>query len=553
MVLPLIIIIKAYLSDRKWKTNEVWPVLFNNIGNIYYVQNDYENAIKYHTRSLAIKEEMGDKKGIASSLNNLGINYFENGDYALASNYHRRSLVLKEEMGDRNGVANSLFNLGNIHKAEERYDSAINYLSKSLTIREELGDKNGIAQCFNMLGVIYEILGNQGLATNYNLKSLKLAQDAGAVIQIRDAAHALYTSYKAAGQTELSLNMFELYVSTRDSILSENNQRDLIRQEFKYEYEKQAIADSIKNLQAIQMQEVQLDAEIAKRDAELEKRDFQNTVFIWILVITIPMVILLLILLKKNRKANAELIQSNAEIKQARNLLLRSEKMASLGVLSAGVGHEINNPLNYIENGMKVINGQIKEEFGGSVSEKFEKSMAVVNLGVERISKIVKSMSAFSRGSVSHLETCDVADIIENCLVILSNKLRNVRVVKAFSEGGMKIEGNEEKLHQVFMNLILNASQAIYGSGEINISSEREGEHLRISLKDTGVGISEENLLKVSDPFFTTKPPGEGTGLGLFIAFNAIEEHGGTIELKSTPKIGTEFIIKLPVKQLVSS
>lgn len=236
---------------------------------------------------------------------------------------------------------------------------------------------------------------------------------------------------------------------------------------------------------------------------------------------------------------NRLLGESMNELKVTTQKLIHSEKMASLGVMSAGVAHEINNPLNFIKGGIDMISKLVGEQkevtpFIGAVEE-----------GVNRASSIVNSLGHFSRETSSLDEECDLHDIIDNCLVMLQHKLKyKVEVVKKYSiANNLKIIGNEGRLHQAILNILSNAEQAIHTRGKVTIETRAKRDHIKLSIHDTGVGISQKDLSKISDPFFTTKPVGEGTGLGLAITYQIIQQHKGKIHVASEPSKGTEFTI----------
>lgn len=248
---------------------------------------------------------------------------------------------------------------------------------------------------------------------------------------------------------------------------------------------------------------------------------------------------------------NIRLEKAFQELRETQGQLLQADKMSSLGVLAAGVGHEINNPLNFIFNGVKTIESQLKEDSSTTV-EDMAPFFEVIYDGVDRASKIVKSLSHFSRKATDLNETCDVHAILDNCLTILRSETKNkAQIIKRFSEKELIVTGSEAKLHQVFLNLLFNASQAITEHGKITIITEREEDWINISIADNGCGISEENLKKISDPFYTTKAAGEGTGLGLFITYGVIEEHDGEIKVSSKKGEGTTFTLSFPLKKLI--
>jgi tetratricopeptide (TPR) repeat protein len=236
----------------------------NNIGVIYQEQGDNAKALDYYTQSLKIGEEIGDKKRIAMSFTNIGVIYHRQGDYAKAIESQTKSLKIYEELGDKKGISYSLINIGNIYLDQNDYTKAIDYYTRSLKLREEVGDKNGIAASLINIGSIYIEQGDYAKAYKYSLRSLTIAQEIGAASRIRGAASNLWVINKKMGHYKESLKMYELLISTRDSIESEANQKAVIQQEYKYAYEKQAAADSITNAEADKVKEALLTAEKAE-------------------------------------------------------------------------------------------------------------------------------------------------------------------------------------------------------------------------------------------------------------------------------------------------
>jgi signal transduction histidine kinase len=233
-------------------------------------------------------------------------------------------------------------------------------------------------------------------------------------------------------------------------------------------------------------------------------------------------------------------------LKETQTQLVQSEKMASLGVLTSGIAHEINNPLNYILGGYTVINNRLKED-GIIEKEELSEYLGWIKTGAERAADIVKSLNSLSRSTTTANEACDVHLIIEDCLHVLRHKYASeIEIVKDLSPTEQIIIGNNGKLHQVILNVLSNAIDSIANKGVIEIHTKGSEEEVNIIIKDSGCGIANENLKKITDPFFTTKEPGKGTGLGLSISKKIINEHSGELSFDSKPNEGTSVLIKLP-------
>ncbi|RLD63613.1 MAG: hypothetical protein DRJ01_03325 [Bacteroidetes bacterium] len=258
---------------------------------------------------------------------------------------------------------------------------------------------------------------------------------------------------------------------------------------------------------------------------------------------------------------NEELIATNEEIlkqreeletvlidlKKAQNQLVHAEKMASLGILASGVAHEINNPLNFIRGGVFGIQDYIEDNLKNHLDE-LQTFIDIVNEGVDRATNIITSLNHYSRTNDLKKSICDMHKIIDNCLVILQNKIKyKIEIKKDYSDLPHSLLANEGRMHQVILNVLTNAVQSIENKGSISIKTLNVDDTLQILISDTGCGISNENISKIFDPFFTTKEVGAGTGLGLSITHNIIEEHNGTINVDSILGQGTTIKIVLPL------
>jgi signal transduction histidine kinase len=248
-----------------------------------------------------------------------------------------------------------------------------------------------------------------------------------------------------------------------------------------------------------------------------------------------------------NQRFIKNLHETNSKLRNAQQKLIQSEKMASLGTLTAGVAHEINNPLNFIQGGVYGLESYLAETNQDN-NKNVNLFINGIKTGIERVSGIVNGLNQFSRDTKYNMEVCDIHSIIENCLIILHNSMKDrISVLKEYTSLPYVLNGNTGKLHQVFLNILTNASQAINEHGKITVSTKIESANLNIKISDSGIGISPENIPKVIEPFFTTKEPGKGTGLGLSISYSIIKEHNGEMSFESEPGKGTTVNIKFPI------
>jgi serine phosphatase RsbU (regulator of sigma subunit) len=215
----------------------------NNIGSIYFSQDNNKKALDYSMRSLKISEATGDKRISLTTLSNIADIYQSLHDYQKTLYYSSKGLALCDEIGDKAGEAYLLNNLGSMYSILGDNEKALDYQTRSLKLREEIGDKNGIAMTLNNIGVIYQTKKDYVKAIDYSKRSLAIAQEIGTVIVIRNSSNALYESYKKTGKYKEAIEMQELYIAERDTILNQDNQKALMKQEMQYDYEKQKALD----------------------------------------------------------------------------------------------------------------------------------------------------------------------------------------------------------------------------------------------------------------------------------------------------------------------
>lgn len=278
-------------------------------------------------------------------------------------------------------------------------------------------------------------------------------------------------------------------------------------------------------------------------------------------------------------RTNEELHKTVADLKATQEQLIQAEKMASLGQLTAGIAHEINNPINFVTANIQPLKEDMSdlikfiEKYDDIISKKGLKDefseierikqdehidltkKEISNLlkgiedGAKRTSEIVKGLRNFSRLDQNVFKKANINDSIDSTLTLLNNSIKNrIEIVKQYGDLP-EVDCFPGQINQVFMNILSNAIQAIPAAGKIFIKTWQDPHNVKISIRDTGAGMTDEVRKKIFDPFFTTKEVGKGTGLGLSISFGIIQKHNGEIEVYSNPGEGTEFAIRIPITQ----
>ena len=291
---------------------------------------------------------------------------------------------------------------------------------------------------------------------------------------------------------------------------------------------------------------------------------------------------------------NEKLEQALSSLKHTQAQVLQSEKMSSIGQLAAGIAHEINNPTGYVSSNLKTLSvyhddiqkiliqykdlvetlqktcneNEYSERITGRVeqvineynqldmdyiiqdaSELIEESKE----GIERIKKIVIDLKDFAHPGVEEMHLTDINRNINSTLNIVWNEIKYKAHVKKDYGDLPPIRCFPQQLNQVFMNILVNAAQAVKESGEINISTRTENGNVKIKISDDGEGIPKENIPKIFDPFFTTKEVGKGSGLGMNVAYNIVKKHNGTIDVDSEVGKGSTFTIRIPIDQMIAN
>ena len=242
---------------------------------------------------------------------------------------------------------------------------------------------------------------------------------------------------------------------------------------------------------------------------------------------------------------NQELADINARLQTAQAQLIQSEKLASVGQLTAGIVHDVKNPLAVI----KGLAEELSDEFG--LDPTTREQLKTIRESAAKASTIVTDLLKFARQSTPELQRRDMRETIESSVRLTEYLARksNVQVKVDLPARPVMIAYDAQQIEQVLINLISNAIQAIKNGGTVRINLSEAGGAVAIAVQDNGIGIPEKNLQRIFDPFFTTKPEGEGTGLGLSVSFGIVTRHRGRIEVDSKPGLGTTFTVLLPIDQ----
>jgi signal transduction histidine kinase len=222
--------------------------------------------------------------------------------------------------------------------------------------------------------------------------------------------------------------------------------------------------------------------------------------------------------------------------------LVRADKLAAMGTLAAGVAHEVNNPLASISSLIQMMRS---ENGAADTTEKLD----LIQKQIQRITNVTKNLTDFARARPAAKSEVEISEVIESALRLakFDSTFQKLKVTTEIEEDLPRIFADADQLQQVFLNILVNARDAMPDGGRLNVSTRQGDREISIEISDTGTGIDDETAKQVFDPFFTTKPAGKGTGLGLAVCYGIVTAHGGRLEVSQNSKNGAAFVVTLPV------
>lgn len=599
------------------RNNDVYAQieLNNSLGIACNYQNNYVQAIDYFLKALELARE--HKQSATRTLGSIASSYRGMGNLEQTTRYNLEAIA--EAIKEKDEMARYLItaNQAPVYTDMGEYQKAREFLAACAAYHEKTGNFHALLQDYLSLGDLAFEMGDYRAQYKYGEQARALAVK---VNSVRDRSHALvhmatssYTLEDMEHAEEYAREVWAQADSSRLDMLKKNKIVQLLAKIMLYNRDIQQasryfkISDSLTAAVNLEQQKTAT-ADIMTR-YETEKKTQENTmlrqqqaaqqrrivIIAGFLSVVVVLLIILFLLLRRQRHANEllqrknieiaeqreEIISQNEEIeKQNKSLsqalrdlretqaqLLHSEKMASLGQLTAGITHEINNPLNFIKLGVENLEEVLEalekvvtryaqllppEQAAAQEHEAFFKNIRefskIIHMGSVRTSNIISGLRRFSHKGVEVARPTSIKQVIDETLVLIGAATADrIKVVTAFEPNLPVITIKAMEMGQALLNILINATQSITGNGTINIHVGVDDSWLAIRIQDTGAGIQPEHLDKIFDPFFTTKDVGKGTGLGLSITHNIIKNHEGTIHFESTVGKGTTCIVRLPI------
>lgn len=542
--------------DEKDHVDKTRARALNNIADALLDKGENKLALKFLHEALTVLAHNPDIQFRVYILENLGRAYIELKNYPAAQDYLQEALHLADSILFVDGRSVVLARQAQLAFLKKEYSAALEKYQAALSYCEKLGINRNYCGILNKIGVTYDSLKDDAKAAELYMKSYEIAAQLGASIQWMEALAGLARLAEKKRNIPLALNyQKQLNRLSQEQLINERRSQNAV-------LETQLL-----------VQKKQNEASLLRAENEMRSKELQSSKIVRIVMQLLIFVLVAFLLagfwsflkvkktrnelMTKNQKIelqNQQIQQSYQQLKVMQEKLLQQEKQASLGLLTAGIAHELNNPMNFINGGVQVLE-ELFSSFKPAdtfqqAKDKIDLNMQIIREGVERCTKIINGLRIFSSPQNDEFLLTPLSESVRLALTIINSKLK-LHDIHTHVEipDDLMVFANPSRLSQLFINFIDNAADAMAEvqarSRKLEVRGEVFNNKVIIHISDTGGGIPESIRSRIFDPFFTTKPIGKGTGLGLYICYQIVKSHDGSIEML-TGEEGTTFKILLP-------
>jgi signal transduction histidine kinase len=584
---------KIYKISQKNNDRNAEATAWTYYGQGYRLMGNYTKALECHYKSIAIATKIGNKSQIAFSYNQLGNIYKDREENDKAIEIYRIALFFSEEGRGKIVKYAPPNNLGSVYLNEGKLDSSIYYSNRSLEVLQLTNQNQNIfiPIILGNLGGAYSRMNKKKDAEKYFQRALSIvAKPDYKSIRVKYlvfftiAEHfrrnqqldsCLY--YAKMAITVLENTVFGYLMAKPAQLLSElyeGKNADSTVKYLRIYLKTNEVINSTRVTQ--QLQVMAFEEEQRKLELEQTRKEAQVRLKIYFLIAGLLLVSIFgLLMFRNNRqkhKINTKLENTLANLQATQKQLVQSEKMASLGELTAGIAHEIQNPLNFVNNFSEVsteLVDEMKSEIKKGnydevnvIADDVKQNLEKINHHGQRAADIVKGMLQHSRSSSGVKEPTDINALADEYLRLAYHGLRakdidfNATMKTDFDKSIGKIKIIPQDIGRVILNLITNAFYAVNEKSKqgiadyeptVSVNTKKVNDKVEIKVTDNGNGIPANILDKIFQPFFTNKPTGQGTGLGLSLSYDIVKAHGGELMVESKEGAGSEFLIQLPI------
>lgn len=555
---------------RQTKNRTAEGETYGAIADTYSVAGHHDHARDSYDKAIALLRQTNDSLSLATALYNAGDELQKIKRYDTALLYFTEAQRIFERKQYRSGLAYCLGSLGMVYAGLGKNALALQKIQQAIVLLEETEDYYPICDFLFSMADVYQRKNDPATALAYSQQSLRLAERYGLKEQIRDAHLKLSTLYEGLGKAPEALAGYKNYILYRDSINNLAAERKMA--DLRYNFgisQKQAEVDLLN---------------------EQKRNEKKLTV---LLAVILGLAVLLLVVVFRTyktkqrayrilnkQKQETDVQRTKAEmalteLQLTQKQLIQSAKMASLGELTAGIAHEIQNPLNFVRNFSELsvellhelreaarTEPSACEKDANQLLNDLDKNLQKINEHGKRADAIVKGMLQHTMGSTGKKERTDLNALVDEYLRLCyqgwraKNKAIQVEVQTRLDDTIGRVDLVPQEIGRVLLNLYNNAFYAVLEKQQktkgsflpmVSVGTKRIGQQVCISVRDNGTGISLALLDKIYQPFFTTKPTGQGTGLGLSLSYDIIKSHGGELSVQTEDGQFTEFTITLPV------